>query len=149
MTSGGIGQERRSDTRLSPDVAAARAERQLDLGADPDCGGHVSGGSLQEAHVIMSLVEAGELRPPLTRSAGHGDCTDANRQDWDVKSPRDGDVRPPFDVGFFVEAHIRSQVRCDENVIVDLSGLSDPSNRRALREAVTEAGLAAHVRWFE
>jgi hypothetical protein len=99
--------------------------------------------------VIMSLEQAGELRPPLTRHAGHGDCTDANGQDWDVKAPRDGAVRPPFDVRFFVEAHIRSQVRSGEDVIVDLTGLSDPSNRSALREAVTQSGLAGHVRWYE
>jgi hypothetical protein len=34
-------------------------------------------------------------------------------------------------------------------VIVDLTGLVDPAHRRALREAVDEAGLAAHVRWYE
>jgi hypothetical protein len=143
------GMESRAGTRLALDEAARRAERQLDLAADPDCGGRISRGSLQEAHVIMFLEETGQLRSPLTRLAGHGDCTDANRQDWDVKAPRDGAVRPRFDVSFFVEAHIRSQVRSGENVIVDLTGLSDPLNRRALREAVTEAGLAAYVRWYE
>jgi len=38
---------------------------------------------------------------------------------------------------------------CREDVIVDLTGLADPVNRQALREAVNAAGLAAHVRWYE
>jgi len=57
---------------------------------------------------------------------------------------------PRFDVGFFLEAHVRSEVvRSGEYVIVDLTGLVDPANRDALRDAVNTAGLAAHVRWYE
>lgn len=123
--------------------------RQLELAADPDRGGSVYAGSLQEAHVILALEEADELPGPVVRLAARGDCTDATGQDWDVKRFRD-DVRyPPFDVGVVLERHIRYEMRCGENVIVDLTGLVDPAHRRALREAVDEAGLAAHVRWYE
>jgi len=139
-----------SETRLDPEAAAARAAWQLELAADPDCGGQVGIGSLREAHAILALVEAGELPGPVTRRAGHGDCTDGTGQDWDVKRPRDDVAYPPFDVGFFLEAHVRSEVvRSGENVIVDLTGLVDPANRDALRDAVNTAGLAAHVRWYE
>jgi hypothetical protein len=138
------------ETRLDRDTAADRAERQLELAADPDHGGGIGPSSLQEAHVILALVEAGELLGPVRREAGRGDCTDVTGQDWDVKRPRDGNIRPPFDVGSFVEGKIRYEVRyCRENVIVDLTGLADPANRQALREAVDEAGLATHLRWFE
>lgn len=120
------------------------------MAADPDQGGRVSAGSLQEAHVILALAEAGQLPAPLRRTAGRGDCTDATGQDWDVKRPRDGNVRPPFDVGRFVEGKIRYEVQyCSENVIIDLTGLTDPAHRQALREAVDGAGLAEHVRWYE
>lgn len=138
------------ETRLDRATAAERAERQLELAADPDQGGKVSSGSLQEAHVIMSLVESGELPGPVTRSPGHGDGTDATGQDWDVKGPRDNVPRPRFDVGSFLEGKIRSEVEWSkENVIIDLTGLTDPANRRALRAAVDAAGLTAHVRWYE
>jgi hypothetical protein len=138
------------ETRLDRDAAADRAARQLELAADPDQGGRIGPSSLQEAHVILTLVEAGELPGPVRREAGRGDCTDATKQDWDVKRPRDGNIRPPFDVGSFVEGKIRYEVRyCRENVIVDLTGLADPAHRQALREAVDKAGLAAHVRWYE
>jgi hypothetical protein len=136
--------------RLDRDAAAARAARQLELAPDPDQGDRIGSGSLQEAHVILALVEAGELPGPVRRQAGRGDCTDVTGQDWDVKRPRDGNIRPPFDVGRFVEGKIHDEVRyCRENVIVDLTGLADPVNRQALREAVDAAGLAAHVRWYE
>lgn len=134
---------------LDLQASAERAARQLQLAADPDQGGKVSHGSLQEAHVILALAEAGELPGPVTRQPGHGDCTDATGQDWDVKRPRDGDIRPPFDAGSFVEGKVRYEVRCRENVIVDLTGLADPAHRQALRAAVDDAGLAAHVRWYE
>lgn len=140
----------RPDQQLDFDAAADRASLQLDMAADPDQGGRVSYGSLQEAHVILALVESGELPAPVHRTAGRGDCTDATGQDWDVKRPRDGNYRPAFDVGNFVEGKIRSEVQYSrENVIVDLTGLADLANRRALREAVERAGLAAHVRWYE
>ena len=136
--------------RLGWEAATDRAARQLALSADPDQGGRVHSGSLQEAHVIMALVEAGELPGPITRRAGRGDCTDGTGQDWDVKRPRDDVRRPRFDVARFLDGYIRYEVeRCRENVIVDLTGLSDPNHRRALREAVDQAGLAAHVRWYE
>jgi len=136
--------------RLDIDAATDRATRQLELAADPDRGGQVYLGSLREAHAILALEEAGQLPGPVTRRARHGDCTDATGQDWDVKRPRDDVVYPPFDVGFFVEAHVRSEVlRSGENVLVDLTGLVDPANRRALRAAVDAAGLGAHVRWYE
>lgn len=132
------------------EAAADRAARQLELAADPDRGGRVYAGSLQEAHVIMELVEAGELRGPVSRMAGRGDCTDRDGQDWDVKRPRDDVRHPAFEVSPFVERHIRWDVQASgENVIVDLTGLVDHANRRALREAVSQAGLAAHVRWYE
>jgi hypothetical protein len=135
------------ETRLDLDTAADRARRQLELAADPDQGDRVGNGSLQEAHVILALMEAGQLPGPVSRMAGHGDCTDATGQDWDVKRPRDGNVRPPFDVGSFVEGKIRYEVQyCRENVIIDLTGLGNPAHRQALREAVDRAGLAAHVR---
>jgi len=97
------------ETRLDRDTAADRADRQLELAADPDQGGRIGRGSLQEAHVILALVEAGELPGPVRREAGRGDCTDATGQDWDVKRPLDGNIRPPFDVGSFVEGKIRYQ----------------------------------------
>jgi hypothetical protein len=138
------------ETRLDSDIAADRAARQLELAADPDQRGRIGPGSLQEAHVILALVETGELPGPVSRDAGRGDCTDVTGQDWDVKRPRDGNIRPPFDVRRFVEGKIHYEVRyCRENVIVDLTGLADPANRQALREAVNAAGLAAHVRWYE
>ena len=138
------------ETRLDRPAAADRAARQLELAADPDQRGRIGPSSLQEAHVILALVEAGELPGPVRREAGRGDCTDATGQDWDVKRSRDGNIRPPFDVGGFVEGKIRYEVRyCRENVIVDLTGLAVPANRQALREAVGAAGLAAHVRWYE
>jgi hypothetical protein len=120
------------------------------LAADPDQGGRVSHGSLQEAHVILALAEAQELPVPVTRFRDRGDCTDATGQDWDVKRPRD-DVRyPPFDVGKFVEGKIRYEVDyCRENVIVDLTGLTNRANRQALRAAVEDTRLVAHVRWYE
>jgi len=100
--------------------------------------------------VILELEEAGDLAAPVTRRAGRGDCTDANGQDWDVKRFRDDVARPPFDVREILEAKIRYEiVACRENVIVDLTGLVDLANRQALRQAVTDAGLAAHVRWYE
>jgi hypothetical protein len=34
-------------------------------------------------------------------------------------------------------------------VLVDLTGLVDPANRRALRAAVDATGLVVHVRWYE
>jgi hypothetical protein len=137
------------ETRLDRDTAADRATRQLGLAADPDQGGRVYRGSLQEAHVILALIEAGELPEPVIRLAGRGDCTDATGQDWDIKSPHDN-VPQPFDVGRFLEKHIRYEVQlCKENVIVDLSRLLDPQHRQGLRAAVDEAGLAAHVRWCE
>jgi hypothetical protein len=135
------------DTRLELDAAFNRANRQLELAADPDHGGQVSHGSLQEAHVILALIASGGLRRPVVRTAGRGDCTDGNQQDWDVKRPRDT-FRPQFDVDTIVEK-IRREVICGENVILDLTGLTDSANRRALREAVDRAGLAAHVRWYE
>jgi hypothetical protein len=119
------------------------------LAADPDQNGRVYFGSLQEAHVIIALEETGELPGPVTRHAGRGDCTDATGQDWDVKRFRDDVPYPPFNVGDAVEGHIRFEVRCSENVIVDLTGLVHPVHRQALRKAVDEAGLAAHVRWYE
>jgi hypothetical protein len=121
----------------------------LDLAADPDQGGRVYGASLQEAHVMLTLEEAGELPGPLTRQAGRGDCTDASGQDWDVKAFRDYERHPPFNVHNIVEGYIRFEVRCGENVIMDLTGIRDPANRAALRQAVDGAGLAAHVRWYE
>lgn len=136
--------------RLDRDAAADRAARQLELAADPDQGGRIHVGSLREAHAILALEEAGELPGPVDRHAGRGDCTDAAGQDWDVKRPRDDVPHPPFDVGRFVEGHIRYEVQwCGENVIVDLTGLVDPAHRQALRKAVDEAGLGAHVRWYE
>lgn len=36
-----------------------------------------------------------------------------------------------------------------ENVIVDLTGLLDYANRRALRRAVDDAGLSGQVRWYQ
>lgn len=137
------------ETRLDRDTAADRAARQLELAADPDQGDRVYKGSLQEAHVILALIEAGELPEPVTRVAGRGDCTDATGQDWDVKSPHDN-VPQPFDVGRFLEEHIRYEVQlCKENVIVDLSNLVYQQHRQELRAAVDKAGLAAHVRWYE
>jgi hypothetical protein len=137
-------------TRLDHDVAAERAARQMELAADPDQGGRVHAGSLQEAHVILALIEAGELPEPVVRRAAHGDCTDATGQDWDVKRPPDNKPQQPFDVGQFVDKHIRYEVQfCRENVIVDMTWFFDPGNRQALRKAVDEAGLAAHVRWYE
>jgi hypothetical protein len=138
------------ETRLDRGTAADRAARQLQLAADPDQGGRVYRGSLQEAHVILALIEAGELPEPVIRLARRGDCTDATGQDWDVKSPHDNIPQQPFDVGRFLEKHVRYEVQfCKENVIVDLSCLLDPEHRQALRTAVDEAGLAAHVRWCE
>lgn len=137
------------ETRLDYDNAADRAARQLELAADPDQGGRVYRGSLQEAHVILALIEAGELPEPVSRQAGRGDCTDATGQDWDIKGAHD-DVPQPFDVGRFLEKHIRYEVQlCEENVIVDLSCLHDPKHRQDLRAAVEDAGLAARVRWYE
>jgi hypothetical protein len=98
------------ETRLDRDAAADRAARQLQLAADPDQGGRVGFGSLQEVHVILALVEAGELPGPVRREAGRGDCTDGTEQDWDVKR-QDGNIRPPFDVGSFVAGKIRYEVR--------------------------------------
>jgi hypothetical protein len=147
---GSDGRDSHSDTRLDLESAADLAARMLQLASDPDRGGQVHLGSLREAYAILALVEAGQLPGPVTRSAGHGDCTDATGQDWDVKRPRDDVAYPPFNVGFFLEAHIRSEVvRSGENVIVDLTGLVDPANRRALRDAVNVAGFAVHVRWYE
>jgi hypothetical protein len=98
-------------------MAAERAARQLELAADPDQGGKVSHGSLQEAHVILALFEAGELPGPVIRLPDRGDCTDATGQDWDVKRPRDDVRHPPFDVGRFLgEDTLRSGVlpgECD------------------------------------
>jgi hypothetical protein len=98
-----------SAARLDLEAATDRATRQLELAADPDRGGQVYLGSLREAHAILALEEAGQLPGPVTRRARHGDCTDATGQDWDVKRPRDDVAYPPFDVGFFVEAHVRSE----------------------------------------
>jgi hypothetical protein len=138
------------ETWLDVGMAAERAARQLELAADPDQGGRVSPGSLQEAHVILALVETGELPGPIIRLSDRGDCTDAAGQDWDVKRPRDDVRRPQFDVGRFLEGKIRYEVECcRENVIVDLTGLTNPVNRRALRAAVDDARLTAHVRWYE
>ena len=130
------------------ELAAARAARQLLLAADPDHRGEVSWATLQEAHVILALEEAGELMGPFSRSVGHGDCTEANGQDWDVKRYRDDVTRPPFDVEVVLE-DIRFEVMCDENVILDLTGLRDLRNRAAVRQAVEAAGLKEHVRWYE
>lgn len=135
-------------TSLGIDPAAARAARQLLLAADPDRGSRVSGATLQEAHVILALEEAGELRGPISRAAGRGDCTDADEQDWDVKRYRDDVRRPKFSVEVAVE-DIRLEVVCGENVIADLTGLTDPANRVSLRHAVEQAGLSENVRWFE
>ena len=136
--------------RLDRSSAADRAVRQLELAADPDQGGRASFGSLQEAHVILALEEVGELPGPVVRLPNHGDCTDASRQDWDVKRPRDTERRPRFDVADFLEGYIRYEIQCcRENVIVDLTGLVDPAHRQALRDAVDDAGLTAHVRWYE
>lgn len=99
---------------------------------------------------MLALIEAGELPEPVIRLARRGDCTDATGQDWDVKSPHDDLPQHLFDVGRFLEKHIRYEVQlCKENVILDLSHLLDPKHRQALRKAVDEAGLAAHVRWYE
>jgi hypothetical protein len=130
------------------ELAAARAARQLLLAADPDHSGRVSPATLQEAHVILALEEAGELVGPISRSVGHGDCTDANGQDWDVKRYRDDVTRPPFDVAVILE-DIRFEVMCGESVILDLTGLRDRGNRSVVRQAVEAAGLAEHVRWYE
>jgi hypothetical protein len=135
-------------TGLEFELAADRAARQLSLAADPDRGGRVFWATLQEAHVILALEEVDQLRGPISRTADHGDCTDADGQDWDVKRYRDDVLRPKFAVE--VALHdIRLEVRCGENVIVDLTGLSDPANRVSLRHAVDEAGLSEHVRWYE
>lgn len=140
----------RLETRLNRDAAADRAVRQLELASDPDHNSRVYAGSLQEAHVILALIEAGELPGPVVRDAGRGDCTDATGQNWDVKRPPDNIPRQPFDVGSFLNKHIRYEVQfCRENVIVDMTRLFDPEHRRALREAVDHAGLGAHVRWYE
>jgi hypothetical protein len=139
---------RKVDASDEVDLAADRAARQLALAADPDRGGRVYGATLQEAHVILALEETGQLRGPFSRAAGRGDCTDANGQDWDVKRFRDDMRRPRFDVGVALE-DIRLEVRCGENVIVDLTGLADRANRDALREAVDRADLAENVRWYE
>jgi hypothetical protein len=98
--------------------------------------------------VILAMLNSGDLLGPVQRLARRGDCTDAEGQDWDLKRPRDGNIRPPFDADVFV-GKISNEVRCKENVVVDLTGLADPANRQALREAVDQAGLAAHVRWYE
>jgi hypothetical protein len=84
---------------LDREAAAERAARQLVLAADPDHGGRVYAASLQEAHVILELEDAGDLAGPVKRLAGRGDCTDGNGQDWDVKRFRDDVAYPPFDVG--------------------------------------------------
>jgi hypothetical protein len=97
--------------------------------------------------VIIALEEAGQLKGPCSRTADHGDCTDADGQDWDVKRYRDDQRRPKFAVE--VALHdIRLEVRCGENVILDLTGLTDPANRASLRRAVDHAGLSEHVRWY-
>jgi hypothetical protein len=129
-------------------AAADRAARQLLLAADPDHGGQVSPATLQEAHVMLALEEAGELAGPVRRFAGRGDCTDANGQDWDIKRFPDNVTRPPFDVAVALE-RVRFEVMCGENVILDLTRLGNPGNRSALRQAVEEAGLEEHVRWYE
>lgn len=121
----------------------------MELAADPDQGDRVYKGSLQEAHVMLALVEAGDLLGPLTRQARRGDCTDATGQVWDVKAFRDYEPNPPFDIRNIVEGKIRLEVMCGENVIMDLTGIRDPANRTALRQAVEQAGLATHVRWYE
>jgi hypothetical protein len=135
-------------TRLEVELAADRAARQLLLAADPDRGGRVYGATFQEAHVILALEEAGQLKGPFTRTEGHGDCTDADGQDWDVKRYRDDVRRPKFAVAVVLE-DIRFEVRCGENVIVDLTGLTDPANRVSLGHAVDQAGLSDKVRWYE
>jgi hypothetical protein len=135
-------------TRLEVEPAADRAARQLLLAADPDRGGRISEATLQEAHVIVSLEETRQLNGPCTRTAGHGDCTDADGQDWDVKRYRDDVRRPTFVVEAAVE-RIGLEVTCGENVIVDLTGLTDAANRARLREVVNQAGLSENVRWYE
>jgi hypothetical protein len=98
--------------------------------------------------VILDLEEAGELTGPITRHPGRGDCTDGTGQDWDVKRFRDDVARPAFDVAFALQ-RILLEVKCGERVIVDLTGLTDPTHRHALRQAAESAGLAADVRWYE
>jgi hypothetical protein len=135
---------------MSLEDAADRAARQMRLAVDPDRGGQTHWGSYQEAHVILALEEAGQLVGPVTRRAerGRGDCTDANGQDWDVKSYRDNVRHPRFDVAVCLD-DIRWEVLCGEKVIMDLERVTDPANRGALRQAVDDAGLAEHVRWHE
>ena len=135
---------------MSLEAAAERAARQMLLAADPDHGGQTSHGSYREAYVILALEEAGQLVGPVTRrpERGHGDCTDANGQDWDVKGYYDDGRRPQFDVAVCL-GDIRWEVMCGEKVIMDLEGVTDPANRLALHQAVDAAGLADHVRWYK
>ncbi len=90
---------------MSHEAAAERAARQMLLAADPDHGGKTGPGSYQEAHVILALEEAGQLEGPVTRrlERGRGDCTDATRQDWDVKGYYDDGRHPQFDVAVCLE----------------------------------------------
>jgi hypothetical protein len=56
--------------------------------------------------------------------------------------------RPAFDVAVAIR-RIVLEVRCGENVIVDLTGLTDQTNRARLRDEVRQAGLTDNVRWYE
>jgi hypothetical protein len=80
---------------------------------------------------------------------GHGDATDSNGRDWDVKTPN---FRfPPTVGGSTLEGTLRDiaiELRLGENVIVDTKDFVDPGVLRQLKDAVNTRGWGQRVIWF-
>lgn len=153
----------------------ARQARIEVLARDPDHGGRVSVETRMEAEVAVAMEEAGELRAPVRRPVrgdGHsGDFVDGAGGDWDIKAPYSREalenkikdatrakgkpepkldpnkpLRGEFDVADTM-TEIRAELAAGENVIVDTRNMN-AGDIKALRQAVNDAGLGAHVKFF-
>lgn len=162
-------------TGSSGGSAADERKKRLDELADDKESGKNNADTRREAEVALSLEEQGKLKPKVRRPQkgdGHsGDFVDGAGKDWDVKRPYSrGELiqeiqkkaaakgKPPrtfsptepvpgeFSVRT-VLAEIQGEIQLGENVIVDTSKLN-AADLTALRQAVTQAGLDAHVLFF-
>ena len=135
------------------DEAAAQAEaeqqRLQELAKDPDHGGKITPGSMQEARAARGLEQSGDLPGPVERApSGGADFIDGTGQEWDVKGFR-SDFPPGrggYDFATSMEK-IGNELGQGENVILDRTNLTEAAVSE-LKAAIDAAGWSGKVLWW-